>query len=201
MLDSVRIHFDGQSLGVADGLFAGFAVGHHAWELQRFGNPAAIVLAVQFDGEVHVVILRIEQHELEEADCGGDLRIRQPFDEFVRVLFIGSCVPTPPMDRFTLSFYSSAESAEAEREPSLLRISRVICGGSIPMTQTSTATVEWNPEKKHWQVVIQAGAEVVRRQCAKTPPDAADAQLQALALATARDEGYTLDEAHISIVR
>src|ERR1035438_6379301 len=71
---------------------------------------------------------RIEQHELEEADRSGDPRIRQPFDEFVRVLFIGSCVHTPPMDRFTLSFYSSAESAEAEREPSLLRISRVICG-------------------------------------------------------------------------
>ena len=57
MLDSVRIHFDGQSLGVADGLFAGFAVGHHARELQRFGNPAAIVLAVQLDGKVHIVIL------------------------------------------------------------------------------------------------------------------------------------------------
>jgi len=69
------------------------------------------------------------------------------------------------------------------------------------MTQTSTATVEWNPEKKHWQVVIQAGEEVVRRQCAKTPSDADDAELRALAIRTARDEGYTLDEAHVSIVR
>jgi len=69
------------------------------------------------------------------------------------------------------------------------------------MTQTSTATVEWNPEKKQWQVVIQAGAEVVRRQCGKTPPDAGDAELHTLALETARDEGYTLDAAHISIVR
>ena len=68
------------------------------------------------------------------------------------------------------------------------------------MTQTGTATVEWNPEKKHWQVVIQAGAEVIRRQCAKTAPDAGDAELRALALQTARDEGYTLDEAHVSIV-
>jgi hypothetical protein len=69
------------------------------------------------------------------------------------------------------------------------------------MTQTSTATVEWNPEKKHWQVVIQAGAEAIRRQCAKTPSDAGDAELRALAIQTASDEGYTLDEAHVSIVR
>jgi hypothetical protein len=69
------------------------------------------------------------------------------------------------------------------------------------MTQTGTATVEWNPEKKHWQVVIQVGAEVIRRQCAKTAPDAGDAELRALAIQTARDEGYTLDEAQVSIVR
>ena len=42
------------------------------------------------------------------------------------------------------------------------------------MTQTSSAKVEWNPEKKHWQVVIQVGAEVIRRQCDKTPHDAGD---------------------------
>ena len=45
------------------------------------------------------------------------------------------------------------------------------------MTQTGSAKVEWNPEKKHWQVVIQVGAEVIRRQCAKTPPDAGDPEL------------------------
>jgi hypothetical protein len=59
--------------------------------------------------------------------------------------------------------------------------------------------VEWNREKKHWQVVSQVGAEVIRRQCAKTPPDAADPELKILAIQTARDEGYELDEAHISI--
>ena len=37
------------------------------------------------------------------------------------------------------------------------------------MTQTSSAKVEWNAGKKHWQVVIQVGAEVIRRQCADTP--------------------------------
>ena len=69
------------------------------------------------------------------------------------------------------------------------------------MTQTGSAKVEWNSEKKHWQVVIQAGAEVVRRQCAKTPQDADDAALRALAIQMAGDEGYTLDEAQVSIAR
>jgi hypothetical protein len=50
-------------------------------------------------------------------------------------------------------------------------------------------------------VVIQAGAETIRRQCAKTPPAASDAELRTLAIQTARDEGYALDEAHVSIVR
>jgi hypothetical protein len=68
------------------------------------------------------------------------------------------------------------------------------------MTQTGEAKVEWDPEKKHWQVIIQAGAEVIRRPCAKTPPDAGDAELRALAIQTARDEGYTLDETQVSIV-
>jgi len=69
------------------------------------------------------------------------------------------------------------------------------------MTQTGSAKVEWNPEKKQWQVVIQVGSEVIRRQCAKTAPDAGDAELRTLAIETARDEGYVLDEAHISIAR
>ena len=68
------------------------------------------------------------------------------------------------------------------------------------MTQTGTATVEWNPEKKHWQVVIQVGAEVIRRQCEKTSQTAGDAELRALAIRTASDEGYSLDEAQVSIV-
>ena len=69
------------------------------------------------------------------------------------------------------------------------------------MTQTGSAKVEWNPDKKHWQVVIQVGAEVIRRQCAKTPSDAGDPELRTLAMQTAADEGYRLDEASISIAR
>jgi hypothetical protein len=69
------------------------------------------------------------------------------------------------------------------------------------MIPANTAKVEWNADKKHWQVVIQIGAEVIRRQCPKNPRDAADADLRTVAVQTARDEGYDLDASHISIVR
>jgi hypothetical protein len=68
------------------------------------------------------------------------------------------------------------------------------------MIQANEAQVRWNPEKKHWQVVIQVGAEVIRRQCAKTPREAAEPELRDLAVATARDEGYALDPGRVSIV-
>ncbi len=67
------------------------------------------------------------------------------------------------------------------------------------MMQASEARVEWNPGKKHWQVVIHVGAEVIRRQCVKTPRDADDSTLRELAVATARDEGYALDAARVTI--
>jgi len=69
------------------------------------------------------------------------------------------------------------------------------------MTQTASAKVEWNDEKKHWQIVLQAGAEVIRRQCEKTPQNAGESELRRLAVQTARDEGYTLDEAHVTIAQ
>jgi hypothetical protein len=67
------------------------------------------------------------------------------------------------------------------------------------MTQTGSAKVEWNPDKKHWQVVITVGAEVIRRQCAAPGVGASDGELRQLALETARDEGYALDEAQVTI--
>ena len=69
------------------------------------------------------------------------------------------------------------------------------------MTQTGSAKVEWNAAKKHWQVVIQVGAEVIRRQCEKTPQNASEVELRQLAIQTARDEGYALDEAHVTIAQ
>jgi hypothetical protein len=71
----------------------------------------------------------------------------------------------------------------------------------MSMIQASEAKVEWNAEKKHWQVVIQVGAEYIRRQCAKTPRGASEQQLRELAIRTAQDEGYGLDAAHVSIAQ
>ena len=69
------------------------------------------------------------------------------------------------------------------------------------MVRASEAKVEWNPDKKHWQVVIQVGAEVIRRTCHDQSREAADDALRSVALSTARDEGYDLDPSHVSIVR
>ena len=72
---------------------------------------------------------------------------------------------------------------------------------SYTMVTANEARVEWNVAKKQWQVVIEVGAEVIRRPCPKKPRDAADADLRSVALETAKDEGYELDAAHVSIVR
>lgn len=69
------------------------------------------------------------------------------------------------------------------------------------MIRANEAKVEWNADKKHWQVVIQVGAEVIRRPCPKNPKEAADADLRSVAIETARDEGYDLDANRVSIVR
>jgi hypothetical protein len=69
------------------------------------------------------------------------------------------------------------------------------------MSHATDAKVEWNSAKKQWQVVIQVGAEVIRRPCPKNTHDAADAELRTVAVQTARDEGYDLDDAQIAIVR
>jgi len=69
------------------------------------------------------------------------------------------------------------------------------------MIKANDAKVEWNAEKNQWQVIIHMGSEVIRRQCGKTPRDADDSGLRDLAVATAKDEGYELDAAHVSIVR
>ena len=69
------------------------------------------------------------------------------------------------------------------------------------MIRANEAKVEWNTDKKHWQVVIQVGAEVIRRVCPKNPKDSADADLRSVAVETARDEGYDLDAGRVSIQR
>lgn len=69
------------------------------------------------------------------------------------------------------------------------------------MMKATDAKVEWNPDRKHWQVVIQIGAEVIRRQCEKTPDDADEETLRNLAISTARDEGYQLDPASVTVLQ
>jgi hypothetical protein len=69
------------------------------------------------------------------------------------------------------------------------------------MIRANDAKVEWKTDKKQWQVVIQVGAEVIRRPCPKNPKDAADAELRSVAVRTARDEGYDVDASQVSIVR
>lgn len=69
------------------------------------------------------------------------------------------------------------------------------------MNRTGEAKVEWNAAKKQWQVVIQVGAEVIRRPCPKSPQDAAEADLRNVAVQTARDEGYDVDPASVEVVR
>jgi hypothetical protein len=67
--------------------------------------------------------------------------------------------------------------------------------------RANEAKVEWNADKKQWQVVIQVGAEYIRRPCPKNPRDAADADLRSVAVKTAKDEGYDLEPAAVAIVR
>jgi hypothetical protein len=69
------------------------------------------------------------------------------------------------------------------------------------MIRANEAKVEWNADRKHWQVVIQVGEEVIRRPCPKSPQEAADADLRSVAIQTARDEGYDVDAGNVSIVR
>jgi hypothetical protein len=67
--------------------------------------------------------------------------------------------------------------------------------------RASEAKVEWNAAKKQWQVVIQVGAEVIRRPCRDNSPDAADADLRSAAVETAKDEGYDVEPEAVAIVR
>ena len=68
------------------------------------------------------------------------------------------------------------------------------------MVRANSAKVEWNAAKKRWEAHIQAGAEVVKRPIPKHTEDAGEEALKAQAVATARDEGYELDPANVSVV-
>jgi hypothetical protein len=67
------------------------------------------------------------------------------------------------------------------------------------MTRADQAKVEWSSDKSQWHVVITVGAEVIKRWIPKQPHDAGADALKSIAVQTARDEGYELDAAHVSI--
>ena len=68
------------------------------------------------------------------------------------------------------------------------------------MSKAVEAKVHWSPDKKKWQVVIQVGEEVIKR-WADAPQESADEALRALAVQTAKDEGYDLEAARIPVER
>jgi len=69
------------------------------------------------------------------------------------------------------------------------------------MIRASEAKVEWSSEKSQWHVVITVGAEVIKRWMHGQPHEAGDDSLKSLAVSTAKDEGYDLDTARVSIAR
>jgi hypothetical protein len=68
------------------------------------------------------------------------------------------------------------------------------------MLKANEASIEWSPDKKRWHVVIQVGAEVIKRWVGDGQVSGDDA-LRALAVATARDEGYEMDPGNVSVVK
>lgn len=69
------------------------------------------------------------------------------------------------------------------------------------MMRAGDASVEWDAAKKHWQVRISVGAEVIKRPLAGGREQETEEALKARAVETARDEGYELDAGRIAVRR
>lgn len=72
------------------------------------------------------------------------------------------------------------------------------------MLRATNAKVEWDEQKKRWEVHIQFGAEVIKRPILKYKlhDDAGSAATEALkseAVAIAKDEGYELRQDQVTI--
>jgi hypothetical protein len=68
------------------------------------------------------------------------------------------------------------------------------------MVKANSAKVEWDSAKKHWEVHIEVGAEVIKRPLAEETVEAGEDAIRRSAVATASDEGYDLDPANVQIV-
>jgi hypothetical protein len=69
------------------------------------------------------------------------------------------------------------------------------------MLRADNAKMQWDSVKKRWHVEIQVGAEVIKRPVLKCLEAIADDALRGRAVEIAKDEGYELDAARVSIVR
>jgi hypothetical protein len=68
------------------------------------------------------------------------------------------------------------------------------------MQQVDSAELSWDQDSRKWLLRIRIGEEVIRRKCTASK-DAGEAELGAIAEQTARDDGYDLDPARITIAR
>ena len=69
------------------------------------------------------------------------------------------------------------------------------------MLRADSAKMQWDSVKKQWHVEIQIGSEVIKRPPLKCLEATADDPLRVRAVEIAKDEGYELDSARVSIVR
>lgn len=70
------------------------------------------------------------------------------------------------------------------------------------MLRAHSATVEWDEQKKRWEVHIQVGAEVIKRPVSKDAQKTDDPEvLKAQALEIGKDEGYDLTPDQVAVVQ
>jgi hypothetical protein len=67
------------------------------------------------------------------------------------------------------------------------------------MLQADHGSVAWNVGKKHWEVRIQVGEEVMIRKIAAPGAESGADALKAKAVEIAKDEGYELDPANVAV--
>ena len=67
------------------------------------------------------------------------------------------------------------------------------------MLAADSAQVNWDIEKKRWNVRVKVGEEVIRRPIPAMPKSAGDEELRVAAIETARDEGYAVDPTKVEI--
>ena len=67
------------------------------------------------------------------------------------------------------------------------------------MLHADSATVDWNADRKRWEIRILVGAEVIKRPIENRLAETGEAALKELACTTARDEGYQVEPEQVAI--